>query len=72
MVYLYYCKACENGDHGKCELSTPSPEGTYGGRKCRCSCTGDPLWGKDPVSEEMKNWARKHLRQIDTDRKLAD
>jgi predicted Fe-S protein YdhL (DUF1289 family) len=50
MAYLYTCSACERGEHGKCELSTPpSPPGSFGGSICRCGCRGDADWG---------NWAK--------------
>ena len=47
MVYLYYCGACEDGRHKECELGHPAPPGVFGGSKCRCPCSGDPLWN-DP------------------------
>ncbi len=62
MVYLYYCKACENGNHKKCELGHPAPKGNYGGSKCRCPCSGDPLYN-DP--ERIRKDTEKFLRQLD-------
>ena len=48
MVYLYYCQACEKGDHKNCEIGTPMQKGCIsGGSKCRCPCSGDPLYN-DP------------------------
>lgn len=73
MVYLYLCKACEQDRHGNCEGSQPSPNGTYGGRKCRCQCTGDPLWGKDNViSEDLKNELRRKMTELDRELKLCE
>ncbi len=62
MVYLYYCKACEEGRHKDCELGHPAPPGVYGGSKCRCPCSGDPLWN-DPV--RIRKATEKFLDELD-------
>lgn len=63
MVYLYYCSACEKGKHKKCELGHPAPKGHYGGSKCRCPCSGDPLWN-DPARIHAE--FMKYLRDLDS------
>lgn len=60
MVYLYYCDACERGDHTNCERSSGCEKGHYGGRMCRCACHGDPLWNSptkihNELMEQLKN-----------------
>jgi sRNA-binding carbon storage regulator CsrA len=55
MVYLYFCRACEQNRHKDCELGKPSRPGTYGGTKCKCGCGGDPNWGKSPISFKQLN-----------------
>lgn len=52
MVWLYLCKACEDGRHGDCELGHPSPPGTYGGDLCRCPCRGDAKWNTPQWHDE--------------------
>ncbi len=42
MVKLYTCGFCERGEHDKCEIGQPAPEGQYGGTKCMCPCGGNP------------------------------
>lgn len=45
MVYIYWCQACEKGDHANCDIGTPMAKGCVsGGSKCRCGCNGDPDW----------------------------
>lgn len=44
MVWLYLCKACEEGNHGACEIGHRCPPGQYGGDKCRCPCAGQADW----------------------------
>ena len=69
MVYLYYCDACERGDHEHCERTTPShPPGSFGGRKCRCACNGDPLWN-DP--QRIHEECVRLLEQISRADKLS-
>jgi len=62
MVYLYYCGACEDGRHKDCELGHPAPPGVYGGSKCRCPCSGDPLWN-DPGRIQAQ--IRRQLKKLD-------
>jgi hypothetical protein len=60
MVYLYYCSACEDGDHARCEIGHPAPPGVYGGSKCRCSCNGDPLWNSpERVHQQTMDFLKK-------------
>jgi len=60
MVYLYYCQACENGNHGNCELGHPAPPGHFGGSKCRCPCSGDPLWNSpERIHKELQDLVQK-------------
>jgi len=62
MVYLYYCQACEDGRHKDCELGHPAPPGVYGGSKCRCACSGRPLWNDpDRIHAELM----EKLRQLE-------
>jgi hypothetical protein len=64
MVYLYYCKACEEGKHENCDRTTPCyPKGSFGGRKCTCICNGDPHWN-DPqrIHEELQELIDQILR----------
>lgn len=50
MVWLYLCKACENGNHGACEIGESHP-GVYGGSHCRCPCCGQADWGTPEYNE---------------------
>ena len=62
MVYLYLCKACEDGDHGKCDLCHPAPKGNFGGRLCRCPCHGNPRWNTPEfIEEELQNLVDKMI-----------
>ena len=55
MVYIHYCKSCEEGRHGDCSLSQPAPEGYFGGALCRCPCRGNPNWNTPEFIEaELK------------------
>lgn len=58
MVWLYLCKACENGKHSACELGHSSPPGTYGGELCRCPCRGN-LKCEPIYSELLRSMAEK-------------
>jgi hypothetical protein len=57
MVWIYFCKACEDGNHGACELGHPSPPGTYGGSLCRCPCRGNAKWN-------TPQWHEEELRKV--------
>lgn len=39
-------------NHRECELFTPLPPGTYGGKICRCGCHGDHNWNKVNMIEK--------------------
>ena len=55
MVYIYLCKACEDGRHGDCELGHPCPPGQYGGSLCRCPCKRNPEYNNTKfIAEELR------------------
>jgi len=66
MVYLYYCQACEEGKHKKCELITPMQKGCIsGGRKCKCPCSGDPLYDSPERIHKECMSLLKHIERAD-------
>lgn len=73
MVFIYYCKACEDGNHGACELGHPAPKGHYGGSLCRCPCRGDEKWGKPEfIEEELKKLAASMGDMLKANKELKD
>ncbi len=62
MVWIYLCKACEEGRHGECELGHPSPKGSYGGSLCRCPCKRNADWNSPAFIEaELRDLVQKML-----------
>jgi hypothetical protein len=60
MVYLYLCHACENGNHGACELGHPAPPGVFGGDLCRCPCRGQADWNTpERIDRELRELVQK-------------
>ena len=66
MVYLYYCSACENGQHKYCEIGHSAPPGVCGGSKCRCQCNGDPLWNVNTLDLNIKKETHYKILSDDT------
>jgi hypothetical protein len=69
MVYLYLCKACEEGRHGACEIGHPCPPGQYGGDKCRCPCGGQADWN---TPERIEKDLRKLVESIMDHQKASE
>jgi len=65
MVWIYLCKACEEGRHGECELGHPAPKGQYGGSLCRCPCKRNADWNSPEFIEAELQKMLDHKKASD-------